>query len=223
MTQKIIVGADEASRGLIIGPMVIAGCAITEKIGSFFRELGIKDSKDYRSLSSLKKHADIIEKKALATKVKIISADVLTNFKKNGMSLDEAEAYGFYRVLENITKKLKKVDLYQVDNFQAVKSLKSLISKNPKTTNVKLIVLPKADEKFVAVSAASILARKTAIEELTKIQKKYGEIGSGSTSDKRTISWLRNYYRKNKSWPEKIVRTTWKTIDTIEQEEKETK
>jgi ribonuclease HII len=68
------------------------------------------------------------------------------------------------------------------------------------------------------VSAGSVLARSQAINELDKIKAKYGDFGSGSTSDRRTIAWLKNYYRKNHSWPEEIVRTYWKTITKIERE-----
>ncbi|NHJ46824.1 MAG: ribonuclease HII [Asgard group archaeon] len=218
MGTRIVVGADEAGRGLIIGPMVIGACAINDEILQKFTSIGIKDSKKYSSHQKLMTHANLVKKESLAWSVKILHADVLTNFNKNGMTMDEAEAYTFYRALEEIIKKVPKIDEYQVDNFQAKKKLKSLITDNPKMKNISLKVLPRADLQYPAVSAGSLLARGQSLTELDKIRKQHGNFGSGSTNDKRTINWLKQYYIQNKSWPKKIVRVYWKTIDRIEKE-----
>ena len=41
----MICGIDEAGRGPIIGPMVIAGSAANEEVIEKLKELGVKDSK----------------------------------------------------------------------------------------------------------------------------------------------------------------------------------
>lgn len=218
MTGKIVVGADEAGRGLIIGPMVIGVCAIDEEMSIKFRNFGIKDSKMYSTTKKLQAHADFIKKNALAWSVKILSAKVLNNFNKNGMSMDEAEAYAFFRGLEEVIKKVPAIDEYQVDNFQAKGRLRSLLQEKPKMKNIKLIILPKADAKYISVGAGSILARDQSLKELAKIRTKYGDFGSGSTSDQKTRTWLKNHYLQNRSWSNDIVRTYWKTITNIEKE-----
>ncbi|MGC9779969.1 MAG: ribonuclease HII [Candidatus Heimdallarchaeota archaeon] len=215
---KIVVGADEAGRGLIIGPMVIGASAIDNSIADNFRQLGIKDSKKYTSVRKIDEHANAIKKTSFAWSVKVLSAEVLNNFNKNGMTMDEAEAFAFFRAIEEIVKKVKGVQEYQVDNFQAVARLKSLLKKNNSTRHIKLIVMPKAESKYIAVSAGSILARSKSLHELSNIRNKYGNFGSGSTNDIKTINWLKQYYRENQKWPSKIVRTHWKTIDRLERE-----
>ena len=218
LLNKIVAGADEAGRGLIIGPMTIGAVASNDEINNLFKRSGIKDSKKYSSLRKLQEHANFIRKSALSFSIKTLDADVLTNFNKNNMTMDEAEAFGFFRAVEEITEKVGQIEEYQVDNFQAISLLRKLLKENRKTENVKLIVLPKAEEKYVAVSAGSILAREKSLIELEKIRRKYGNFGSGSTNDKQTINWLKNYYQKNGSWPNKIVRTFWKTTKKIEDE-----
>jgi len=218
LTGKIVVGADEAGRGLVIGPMVIGVCAVDEEMSVKFRKFGIKDSKKYSTTNKLQAHADFIKKNALAWSVKILSAKVLNNFNRNGMSMDEAEAYAFFRGLEDIIKKVPDITEYQVDNFQAKGKLHSLLKENPKMKDIKLIILPKADAKYISVGAGSILARDQSLKELAKIRTKYGNFGSGSTSDQKTITWLKNHYLQNRSWPNDIIRTYWKTITNIEKE-----
>ena len=223
MTGRIVVGADEAGRGLIIGPMVIGVCAIDEATEKKFRDFGITDSKKYTTTRKLHAHADFIKRNSLAWSVKVLSAKVLNNFKKNGMTMDEAEAFAFFRALEEISKKIPAIDEYQVDNFQARGKLRSLMKENSNLNKIKLIILPKADAKYISVGAGSILARDQSLKELTKIRNKYGDFGSGSTSDQKTRTWLKNYYLKNNSWSEEIIRTYWKTIENIEKELKEKK
>jgi len=215
---KIVVGADEAGRGLIIGPMTIGACAINDSIKQQFERIGIKDSKNYSSHNKISAHAELIKRVSLAWSVKTLSAEVLTNYNKNGMSMDEAEAYAFFRAIEDIAKKVPKIAEYQVDNFQAVGKLRSLLKENKSTRDVKLIVTPRAEKEFIAVGAGSVLARNASLEELRKIRTEYGDFGSGSTNDKKTINWLKQYYKKNRSWPKKIVRVYWKTMQRLEYE-----
>jgi len=39
------LGIDDAGRGPVIGPMVLAGCLIDEKTEEEFKKIGVKDSK----------------------------------------------------------------------------------------------------------------------------------------------------------------------------------
>ena len=218
MTAYIIVGADEVGRGLVIGPLIIGLCALDENKSAILRNLGVKDSKEYSSNKKITLHAELIKKHSLAWEVKVVSADILNKFYENKMTMDELEAYTFYQALEEIIKKVSIVDEYQIDNFQAAEQLKSLLAKKDSTKNIKLMVSPKADKTHIAVSAGSILARVKLLEELEKIKKKYGDFGSGSTSDKKTINWLVQLYQKNHEWPMDIIRIYWKTIKSIEKE-----
>ena len=68
-----------------------------------------------------------------------------------------------------------------------------------------------ADEKYMVVSAASIVAKVVRDREIIKLAKKYGEIGSGYPSDPVTIRWLSQYLDDYTS-PPPIARKSWKTV-----------
>ena len=68
-----------------------------------------------------------------------------------------------------------------------------------------------ADDKFPVVSAASIIAKVTRDRAITKLAKKYGDIGSGYPSDPATVHYLTAYIDKH-SCPPVIARKSWKTV-----------
>ena len=80
----------------------------------------------------------------------------------------------------------------------------------------EVIAEHKADDKFLPVSAASILAKVTRDREIERLKEEYGEIGSGYPSDPRTRTFLESYYREHGEFPP-IVRQSWKTLRKIEE------
>jgi len=47
---KLLLGIDDAGRGPVIGPMILAGCMIDEATEKEFRSLGVRDSKQITPL-----------------------------------------------------------------------------------------------------------------------------------------------------------------------------
>ncbi|TFG11314.1 MAG: ribonuclease HII, partial [Promethearchaeota archaeon] len=82
----------------------------------------------------------------------------------------------------------------------------------------KLIISEhKADEKYPIVSAASIVAKYERDSIIARLRAIYGDFGSGYTSDRKTIDFMRNWIIKNKSFPP-FVRRSWETAKNLEEE-----
>lgn len=81
----------------------------------------------------------------------------------------------------------------------------------------ELIVETKADERYLPVSAASIIAKVRRDERIEELKKEYGEIGSGYPSDKRTINFLEKWLEEHENFP-KFTRKSWKTAQRIKLE-----
>jgi ribonuclease HII len=108
------------------------------------------------------------------------------------------------------------LDAVDVDEDRYGKSIQNLLDYKPQ----KIISKHKADDLYPIVSAASIVAKDKRDSIIDGLAQKYGEIGSGYPSDKRTIVFLREWIKNNKSFPE-FVRKSWETTKKIRREEKD--
>lgn len=208
----IIAGIDEAGRGCVLGPMVLAICAIDEKKDGFFRDIGVKDSK----LLSKQKREDlfsVIEQNCIEYKIIVVPAEEL-NILMDGYSLNEIEAQKVVDLLKAI-KSADKVILDSPDTIaeKYTKRVRSILKKedNKKFDKLDILSEHKADYKYVSVACASILAKVTRDKLMNKL---VGFELSGYSSDPKTIDYLKNYFLEHKKFPE-FTRLKWKTVDNI--------
>jgi ribonuclease HII len=197
----MLCGIDEAGRGPVIGPMVIAVvCGNNET----FRSIGAKDSK----LLTEGRRESILSN--------ILKISDYHNFVIIGEEeIDEAVSKKRLNFLEakHIASLMQKGNSYIVDcpdvNETRFKKILSDISGID-----DIIAEHKADLTYPVVSAASILAKVMRESEIENIREEIGDFGSGYPSDPRTINFLRDYYRKNRVLPPH-TRKSWKTVKNI--------
>ncbi|MFC1710795.1 ribonuclease HII [Nanoarchaeota archaeon] len=210
MVETWILGIDDAGRGPVIGPMVLAGCLIDKKLEPKFRRLGVRDSKQLTQ-----KRREFLEKKIKdeAETFEIVISKPLEIDKKNeqGINLNELEAIGAARIINRINKgyiKIKVViDCPSVSIFKWQDLLKTKI-KN--LSNLEISCEHKADKNHVSVAAASILAKCAREKAMAKLKAEFGDaIGSGYTSDPATQKFLQKNARKHKD--KGIFRKSWVT------------
>ena len=84
-----ILGVDEAGRGSVLGPMVIAGVIVPEKMEKVLERMGVKDSKrltpNRRTILSRKL------KKMFEYDMIIITAREIDDMRADGINLNEIE------------------------------------------------------------------------------------------------------------------------------------
>ncbi len=210
----IILGIDEAGRGPVIGPMVMAGVSISEKDISKLKELGVKDSK----LLSPTQREGMFNKIINTTKnYKIIiipPKEIDAALKSESLNLNWLEAIKSAEII-NFLKPEKAIVDCPSNNIPAYKNFLKEHLKNIKT---ELVVEHKADFKYAVVSAASIIAKVTRDNEIKKIQKKIKEpIGSGYPSDPITIGFLEKNYNNY----QRIFRKEWVSWKNINKKKKQ--
>ena len=204
----MICGVDEAGRGPVIGPLVVAGVLACEDEIDALSKLGVKDSK---MLSPARREALYKEiTKRFKSHVVYLRARDLDSLMA-AKSLNEIEAECYATVIETLRPKTSFVDAADVScrNFELM-ILKYL------ETRPKLVVEHKADEQYPVVSAASIVAKVERDREIQRLHKIHGDFGSGYSSDARTQEYLKQFFQENGSFPS-CVRRRWKTAIRIAQ------
>jgi len=206
----LTLGIDDSGRGPVIGPMILVGVLIDGELEKEFKKLGVKDSK---VLSPKKREilASIIRKKALSYHICIIQPTEIDGKTNAGINLNRIEAIKAGEIINKINKGLDKIRVVVDCPSPNTKKWKSqLLNYIEKKENLEIICEHKADKNYVAVSAASIIAKSTREKEIRKIKKKLGiEFGSGYSSDPKTRKFLADHGKKHDG--DGIFRKTWST------------
>jgi ribonuclease HII len=214
---KLIIGLDEAGRGPLIGPLVIAGVAIRESKLSELEEFDIKDSK----LISPKKRQNLfytITNIAENFKIIITPAQEIDSRSTIGLNLNHLEALKCAQIIDEINPDIAYIDS---PTSPRASTFSNYIRSNLRNKEVKLISKHKADAKYPIVGAASILAKVTRDQEIEKIKKIIGiDFGSGYTSDARTQEFIKKHYEDKFS---EYVRKTWATFKKSQKQKAQAK
>lgn len=200
-----ICGVDDAGRGSMLGPLVIAGISLKKSDVSKLKLLGVKDSKQLtpKLREELYKKIIILVDNYYVAKIspKLIDASV----KKH--DLNHLEAKYMAKVILKLNPDTSYVDSCDVNPNRFGKEISKL------SNNKKIRSYHHADSKFVVVSAASIIAKVTRDRELKKLRKNH-DLGSGYPSDSKTIDFVKLYYKQNQILPV-FVRKSWKPTQKI--------
>ena len=202
----MICGVDEAGKGPVMGPMVVA--AVSVKNAKLIENLGFKDSK----LLSSQRRLELFNliKQNYSYEIEVINVEKIDEYRmKNQLNLLNRKA--FEKVISKLNPKVAYVDAADVNEERFGREIKVNLT-NPSDTDV--ISMHKADSMIPVVAAASIIAKQTRELEIKKLKKEIGDFGSGYPSDERTIKFLKSYFHDNSRWPPG-TRKSWKTIKRI--------
>ena len=202
----MICGVDEAGKGPVLGPLVVAAVAID--YAKDIHDLGVKDSK-LLTPAKRKELAKIIKNK-FSFAVEIIEAERVDEYRRQN-KLNDLNREAFEKLISKLDPKVAYVDAADVNEHRFGKQIKEKLT-NENDTDV--ISMHKADTKIDVVAAASIIAKETRENEIRKLKEEIGDFGSGYPSDERTIKFLNSFYADNGKWPTG-TRKSWKTVERI--------
>ncbi len=199
--EKTELGIDEAGRGPVLGPMVLAGVLVPVSGLSLLVEWGVKDSKRFgssRKGQELRKELACRIMTSFRYKLVVLSPDTIDTYVRQ-RSLNQLEQHTAQEIIESLP-----ADSTILDGENLFK---------PLTSNV-VTAVNKADDTYLSVAAASILAkwkRDTVFDQLCQpFLDSFGEIRGGGYANAKTLEFVKwhlenlgelpPFYRKSYSW-----------------------
>lgn len=205
------LGVDEAGRGPVLGPLVVAAVACDDP--EVPRRLGARDSK----ILSPWRRAEVAAAIAmeLSVAVRVISAADL-DAQRVRMTLNDIEVTAFQEVILELLaggEQARVRCVLDAADVDAARFGARVGAGLP--TGVTIISKHKADETDPVVAAASVMAKTRRDAEMVAIAEQVGTpVGSGYPSDPTTIAYLEGLIGSGEELPP-FVRRSWKTVARI--------
>ncbi|MBN2336224.1 ribonuclease HII [Candidatus Bathyarchaeota archaeon] len=203
-----VAGVDEAGRGCVIGPLVIAGALFRETDVQRLVEIGVKDSK---KLTPKKRET-------LATQIKEIALDI-SYFELQPRVIDKVvfrskplrrlnylETMAMAKVLRELEPDAAYVDTCDVDNRRCARQMQSVLQ-----FEVQITCEPRADANYPVTGAASILAKVRRDHIVAGLRERHGDFNSGYPSDPKTAEYVEKWFRDHDECPT-FMRASWSTV-----------
>ena len=201
----LICGVDEAGRGSLLGPLVIAGVSLKRSKIRKLSSMGIKDSKKLTPAARERLYKKIIEYADDYYIARINPKTIDRSVKKHQLNFLEAKYMA--KVIAKLKPNISYVDSCDVNPKRYGKEINKMAKCG------KIRSYHHADSRFVIVSAASIVAKVNRDKTIAKLRKKH-DLGSGYPSDKKTINFVSKYISDKKEIPS-FVRKSWKPVQAM--------
>lgn len=205
-----ILGIDEAGRGCVIGPLVVAGVVMSSGDLEKLNALRVRDSKRVlraqrarlaREIERLAQHIIVVE----------IEPDELDE------NLTAVELRAMGRIIWESGAERVYLDLpvgpLARDRFQASLDvyLHQLEAEEGRRLRRSLVAENRADAKYPIVGAASIIAKVHRDRAIERLHQEYGDFGWGYPGEPKTRKFLKEFYERMGRFPP-CARHKWRTL-----------
>lgn len=205
----VVVGVDEAGRGALIGPMVVAAVGVKRKNMGLLSEMGVDDSKNLSGKSRMEIRNEIYnESKIFVGGPRTVSSDEIDKARN-------ISALGGREVVKS-SNQISWGSIYLIDGDIYDRFLGRI--------DGRTYSMPGADEVFPPVSAASVVAKAERDKQFNKIKEQLSERGvdvtrlgnGGYPSDSK--GFVEDQVKKEGEKDDYVwsyIRESWKTVYDI--------
>ena len=202
-----VAGVDEAGRGCVIGPLVVAGVLFDKESIPRLTELGVRDSKKLAKKKRLYLDEEIrslaIDYHFFDISPRVIDRVVFRSQPLRRLNYLETMVMAY--VLRRLKPDKAYVDTCDVNSDRVARQIRSVIN-----FKVDITCEPKADDRYPVTSAASILAKVRRDALIDELKQMYGDFNSGYASDEKTQAFIDEWFEHNKECPS-FIRESWAT------------
>ncbi|MEO0098930.1 MAG: hypothetical protein ABIK99_04485 [candidate division WOR-3 bacterium] len=209
--REFLLGFDETGKGEIIGPIVLTGvlfpAALFSKVDAI---VGLANTKKRHNLNYWERtftQLSLLKEEGFSYIVEEIPPDQLSGNNLNRL-LDKGYKKIINLFLKGILKERGNLARYRLvlDDYGVGGKFQQFLQSLQRKEG-KVIITPNADEKYLEVKVASIIAKRfrekiiKRIKENPKYQIGGLTIGSGNSADKTTKEWLKKWWETYKNFP----------------------
>jgi ribonuclease HII len=208
----MILGIDEAGRGPVLGPLVVAGVVLRPPRSSALTRRGVSDSKQFGAgADARRKRAELaahIRRLAEDIRIEVFTHEQVDLFAAEGL-LNELERRAACRIIE-CTVGVRRI---VADGERLFASLRHRFP--------HLEAHDGGESVHVAVAAASIIAkdaRDRLFEEIAdRYRNEFGEVRGGGYVNASTADFIRRYHERYGKLPPETRRSWgWKLLRELE-------
>lgn len=205
LVEGLEAGIDEAGRGPLIGPMVVASVILTMEGRERLSRMGVRDSKRLSRASRERLFPEIL-KEALSTIVVILQPRDLDRESLN--TVEERAVEGILRSIRTILGGCPERIYVDLFTTQGRASTWSSICGT-------VVAEHRADSRYTPTAAASIVAKTLRDMHIDSLKQVLGDFGSGYPSDPRTRSWVVARSEEELRSLSPFIRSKWSTLESL--------
>ena len=211
----VVAGIDEAGRGPVLGPLVMAVVACKEGDKEFLNKIGVRDSKLLTPAKRVKLFR-LIRTRCEHAIIKVSPIEIDAALRDPKSSLNELEALTSGKLIRRVTA---KISVSKIILDLPSRSMESYIDAVRRKLSFPANAIPitaeyQADRNHIEVAAASILAKVTRDRTMRTLERRLGVLlGSGYPADETTIAGLHKHFAL--LCKHKVVRLEWRTTKEL--------
>ena len=206
MRVATVLGIDEAGRGAVLGPLVVAGVAVDEGRLPELRELGARDSKLVPRAQRQALVRKILRRGARGRAIVIPASAV------DGESLTILEREAAAQLIKVLAPERVVLDAPVAP--AAIPMFATALSARADLPLAAIAVYPKADRDHPVVAAASLLAKVVRDGHVLALRRRFGDFGWGYPSEPKVREYLAAWLSEHRTFPP-ICRTRWRCVQDL--------
>jgi ribonuclease HII len=201
---------DEAGKGAVLGPMVIAAVGCTDP--GDLAALGLRDSKQLSPIRRNLLYEEIVPR--FPTAVRVMEPGEIDD-RRRRMTMNALLAEAHAEVIRGLRPAVAYVDACDVNASRHGRQVAGRLG-HP----CRVVARHHADATYPVVMAASIVAKVTRDRAIGCLAERYGPIGSGYPSDEETVAFLLRELEMTGRAP-LCARWSWETVRAARQRQEQ--
>lgn len=204
----MIAGVDEAGKGAVLGPLVVAALAAPD--WGAVREFGRRDSKALTPRQRESLYDDIVA--SLPFAVVELTAPEIDGARRNE-SMNAIVAGAHASAVRRLVLLGLSISVVYLDACDVREGRYATDVGHRMGGGISVLASHRADSTIPIVAAASIVAKVSRDRAIEALSAEYGPIGSGYPSDPVTRRYIESLLVERGPLPP-LVRATWRTVSS---------